>query len=250
VTAITPGDFGGDDNTTGQGATLRVDPATGTRYLTINNAALGVADVTATANGTWLDNDGHRLWVPVVANPNQLDYASYGYWILSRQFGQTGPSRSSVAAWAGGPATPIGSIPVAGDAEYRGSVTGIYNAVLCPHCVDFILVGGDVHLLADFAARKISGAMTNMTVSTTGAEVTPRIFPLNEIGFSAGIDASRNLFAGTTSIASNPGGEAALAPDAKGAIAGQFYGPSASEVGAVWTISDGTHRIIGSFGAK
>ena len=33
-------------------------------------------------------------------------------------------------------------------------------------------------------------------------------------------------------------------------IAGLFFGPAAEELGAVWTLSDGTRTAIGTIGAK
>ena len=37
---------------------------------------------------------------------------------------------------------------------------------------------------------------------------------------------------------------------ASGLINGRFYGPNAAEVGAVFNVSEGGRRLIGSFGAK
>jgi hypothetical protein len=74
--------------------------------------------------------------------------------------------------------------------------------------------------------------------------------PVNDIGFSATIDRNNNLFSGNTSVTSSPGGVYAFGPTASGLINGSFYGPNANEVGAVFNLSEGTRRLIGSFGAK
>ena len=57
-------------------------------------------------------------------------------------------------------------------------------------------------------------------------------------------------FAGTTAATSAPGTQGSLTGSAIGTFAGLFFGPAAQELGAVWTLSDGTATVIGTIGAK
>ena len=73
---------------------------------------------------------------------------------------------------------------------------------------------------------------------------------LNTLGFSANIDVSHNLFTGTTQVTSTGDPGWGFNADASGSIGGRFFGSSAQEAGAVWTLQDSSHRAIGSFGAR
>jgi hypothetical protein len=41
-----------------------------------------------------------------------------------------------------------------------------------------------------------------------------------------------------------------MAPNATGTLEGKFFGPSAQEAGAVWTLFDGTKAAIGTLTGK
>jgi hypothetical protein len=239
ITAV-GGDFGGDETTTSQGATLGIDSGSGRQSLTINNSALAVVNVTATSAPQ--KPVAGITGVQVFTGPVQLDYTRYGTWIatVSSDFG-------SRAAWLGGYETPVADVPASGTAVYRGSVAGLYSEYhLCACYWTTALLSGDVQISADFSARTLSGAMTNLRLGSD----TYVTGPVNDIGFDAAIGTSGTRFSGTTRVTSQPGGVSALQPNATGVVSGQFFGPSAQELGAVWTLSDDTRRIIGSFGAR
>ena len=110
-------------------------------------------------------------------------------------------------------------------------------------------------MTANFATGAISGRMTNLLVVNTDGFNDP----LNDILFSASIGGGSSRFVGTTSVSGvprepsgvgTPSGNVGLQLNATGTIVGGFFGPTAQEAGAVWTIDDGRARVIGSFGAK
>jgi hypothetical protein len=105
---------------------------------------------------------------------------------------------------------------------------------------------GDMSLTANFGARTLSGSFTNLTI-TDKTLLQPT---LNDVSFTASIDSNRNWFSGVTGVTNQPSGQQAFAENASGSITGMFYGPSANEVGGVWTLSDSVRRLIASFGGK
>lgn len=102
--------------------------------------------------------------------------------------------------------------------------------------------------MCDCITIVLSGSMTN--VSLLDGDGMFADTPPGDIAIAARFDGSRNFFSGTTSVTSFPNNVAAMTANASGAIAGRFFGPSAQEIGAVWTLSDGVRQMIGSFGAK
>jgi hypothetical protein len=239
------GDFAGDVATTSQGATINLD-GNGRRGLTINNEALGVIDATATTERRTVN--GYAVFgAPLPGGRNLqvgegggLDYTLYGYWLIMNEPPDV-PMQGG-GAWLGGFVTAPGAVPTSGGAVFNGAIIGLYE----DGYKSAALVGGVVRIDVDFAARSVSGAMTGIGLGSD----TFSHGPINDIVFSATIDAGANLFRGTTRVSTVPGGPSAFAADAAGTIAGRFFGPAAQEVGGVWTLSDASHHMIGAFGAK
>ena len=77
--------------------------------------------------------------------------------------------------------------------------------------------------------------------------------PWNDVSVSASIATGTNKFSGTTSVssqpASGPSGALLLGNSATGNINGGFYGPAAQNLGAIWSLSDGTTSVIGGVAA-
>jgi hypothetical protein len=237
-------DFGGDQATTNQGATLNLDRATNRWGLTLNNETLDIVDATATTADHLVDGI-HEFGAPISGGRNlqvmmkTLDYTVYGYWSIDTEPSNGTSASTNGGAWLGGYLTPSAAIPTSGSATYAGHVTGLYDLGSQSQA----LIIGDVQINADFGAQSVSGAMTHLQAS----DILPSA--LNDIAFSASLDPSRNQFRGTTRVTSMPGGPYTFSANAAGTIAGRFFGPNANEVGGVWTLSDDGHRLIGSFGA-
>ena len=80
-----------------------------------------------------------------------------------------------------------------------------------------------------------------------------RWLPWNDISITAGIAAGTNKFTGTTAVTSAPSAPAGnfiLKDSATGSINGGFYGPAAQNIGAIWTLSDGTTSAVGGVAAS
>ena len=234
-----PGD--GDQATTTAGGVLHAD-GSGGYFLTINNSSAGVSNVAIPSTGP---TQGSVFFVTAGIASSDLDYMRYGYW----ERGDVVDGVFNVGAWTAGFVTSALQIPTQGSATYAGKMTGLYNvAISTTSPADFdSRVTGNVSLTANFAQSSLSGSITNIVATSMYTALTG---PVNDIGFSASIDRANNMFSGATSVTSSPGGAYAFGPTAAGLINGRFYGPNAVNVGAVFNVSEGTRRLIGSFGAQ
>jgi hypothetical protein len=211
-----------------------------------SNGVVGISLNFPVPTGPYLSNY-------VVTDGTDLDYTRFGYWYVDD--GIDGPFAHGV--WNVGFATPVTAIPTVGQASYIGKTTGLYDESHACGCQDWSTVAfsGDMSLKADFGARTLSGSFTNLAITggyVQGSRYSPiPLQPtLNDVSFTASIDSNRNWFSGVTGVTTQPTGQQAFAPDAAGSITGMFYGPTANEVGGIWTLSDSVRRLIGSFGGK
>lgn len=242
MTAV-DGSWGGDSATTQAGATLTAN-TNGTYQLTVNNPAVGATNVaTATYPGVTVDTKTTSFVTDVVSA--NLDYLRFGYWYKY----QPTEGVFTAAAWTAGYVTPSSDIPVQGTATFTGTATGLVSDFVACNCGNAFLstFTGQAHVTANFALLSLAGSVDNIILSSPVGQARG---PMNDIAFTATIDRLNNFFSGTTSVSSQPGGAWAFGPTASGHINGRFYGPNAKEIGAVFGLSDGARRLIGSFGAK
>ena len=239
ITTAVTANFSGDAATIDAGATLWA--MDGTKFLDIKNPAFVEVSY---QGGTHTLSDGRKLFVHVASNPD-LDYTVYGNWWVGTSTANSLTMEDN-AAFVGGLETPLANIPTSGSASYRGKVVGQYSDYYLCSCASFSGVVGNVSLSANFGNRTLSGLMTQMQVIPD----TALSGFMNDVSFAASFANAHNWFSGTTGVASSPNTPFALANNASGSIVGSFFGPSAQEVGAAWTLSDGSRRVIGSFGAK
>lgn len=235
------GSFGGDAATTTAGAILAINPD-GSAGLTMNNAPSDLSNVPVRPYpGTWVGT----YQIATELRSADLDYTRFGYWLRY----QSTEGLWQASAFTGGFLTPVSGIPISGTAVYKGAATGVFNdQAICNCATGFVSqFNGNVTLTANFAQSNISGSITNISLTSLSG-LSPG--PMNDIGFAAAIDRGNNLFSGTTSVISQPGGSYAFGPTASGLIDGRFYGPNASEVGVVFNLSEGSRRLIGAFGAR
>lgn len=226
-TVADPGSFAG----------IASDTAAGGKIVFDKNGSVAISLNFSVPSGRYLTNT-------VTTDGIDLDYTRFGYWWVDD--GIDGPFAHGV--WNVGFATPESAIPIVGQATYAGHTTGLYDESHPCGCNYAFTVpfSGDMSLTANFGARTLSGSFTNLTlIGPTVLQTT-----LNDVSFSASIDTNRNWFSGSTSVTNQPPGQQAFTPDASGSITGMFYGPSANEVGGIWTLSDSVRRLIGSFGGK
>ncbi len=133
------------------------------------------------------------------------------------------------------------SMPVTGTASYS-SKGGVQGYALKSNNV--AVLTGDASLTANFSTAKVSGTLTNMnSVDTNRASAA-----WNDVSLSGNIASGSANFTGTTTTTSAPGTAFAVKAGATGTVNGNFYGPNAEDVGAVWTIGDGATTAFGTVG--
>ena len=162
-----------------------------------------------------------------------LDYVAFGSW----QWGSSEPGNAGHFVF--GYETPPASMPVSGTATFSGAWEGELFTPKAGQPIQVGDVGGNASFSVDFLSGKISGALT---AATSGGSYGIALQPWNDVSVSAAIAAGSNRFSGTTAAPSSP--------SASGTISGAFYGPAAQQLGAVWTLSDGTSSAIGTVIAK
>lgn len=247
VVSIVPGRVSAASTTMTAGATLASVSPSSSYGLDVGNPALGVSNVvlspssSGSANVFVADLGGGALASLDIANAatSNLSWTTYGFWNVQASNNYTN------AAFVTGYSTPATSVPANGSATYRGNVIGeaYHPAVDGIDGVTFYHLSGDVTLEASFGSGSITGNLTNMI--TTGFEGDTA--PWNSVSLLGTISGAK--FNGTSAATNAPGNSGSLSNSATGTFAGMFFGPSAEELGAVWTLNEGTSSAVGSFGA-
>jgi hypothetical protein len=240
-----------DPDVQGDGALIisHVDPSTGKPTLLISIPGVGITSVSIGSpppisgyplKDTGVSDAGAGLGGEVYTSSigtvtlYHLDYLAYGLWEGNRV----------ASGFAGGYATPVGGLPTTGSASFAGKT---YGQVSVPCCgAGFLVAGlqGDANLTVNFASGQITGALTNMKAN---AGPTATAAPWDDISITATL--SGVTFAGTTAVSTAAGGQFSLGAGATGAIKGGLYGPTGQELGAVWSIGNGTGGAVGAIGA-
>ena len=164
------------------------------------------------------------------------NYQSFGYWLVTLS------STNTIAgAMSFGSPTPGAGVPVAGNATYSGLSGGIYvdpSGNVFTH-------GAAMTSIVDFGARTIafSTTATQATPVTVGA-VAPVGSTLNLTGSFSYVGGS-NQFSGLVTAPAFPTGST-------GTATGKFYGPTAQELGGVFSLKapSGPQTMLGGFGGK
>ena len=190
-----------------------------------------------------------------------LNYVALGAWAEPQS---NAGAYGSITAFAFGYETPKTSMPTTGTAAFGGLAEA---TVLKPvdGSIRAAFVRGSAGLTVDFASGTITGSFFSMTQSDyvsyangTGhvPPVTGGIFggmgshPWNDVSLTATIAGGTNRFTGSTAATSSPSTTFSLGSTAKGFVDGAFYGPNAENLGAVWSLSDGTGSALGTLGAE
>jgi hypothetical protein len=107
---------------------------------------------------------------------------------------------------------------------------------------------GAMALTANFATSSITGTMTGFSLT----DETGFHGGFNDLSFAASLSPSLNLFTGTLSVTSAPGGLFGMPSGSTGTIRGLFFGPSAQEVGGAWALHapGAAGGAVGAFAGK
>lgn len=166
--------------------------------------------------------------VAVLVDPNVAgwNYQSYGVWVNT--------SPASVAAVSVGSPTVGSSIPTTSSATFTGGAGGVYYDGSASY-----VTAANMTASVNFATRQIgfattSTAKTNLSTGVTSSATSQNLS--GTLSYSAG---SNNISGNLTST----GGMS-------GTAVGQFYGPSANEIGGTYKVNSGSSYMIGGFGGK
>jgi hypothetical protein len=219
-----------DTRTMNEGASLTLLGYRSAATFDIANTALQTSNVPLETkpNLVYYETSGSTV---VRLDFSSLDWTAYGWWYVSPNASN---SPTYLAAFVTGFATAATSVPTTGSATYQGYATGEEG-----------WLSGKARLDADFGSGTITGALTDMVAG----DWDDGYKPWNSVSLSASIAGGTSSFAGTTAVTSAPANDWALGAGATGTIVGNFFGPNAEEIGAVWTLFDGTHAATGALGA-
>ena len=167
-----------------------------------------------------------------------LSYAATGFWVVkptANPANATNPyALTSAGFYVFGFETPQAAMPTSGTAVFSG--LGLATAFLYKTVgteIETGVVGGNASISANFGSGAINGML----------QFAGR---WNDVSLAGNIATGSNRFNGTTAAASAPGTPLSLSGSAIGSINGAFYGPAAQNLGAVWSLSDGTGSAIGT----
>ena len=227
--------------------------------MDLGNAALGASNLAFVPGNTVLVNND-AVYQASLSGGRTLnlyidtsDYSSsptgdfvwsaFGYWSILSSTNLAQNNSQFVAGWT----TAYSSIPTTGSADYNGFIKG---GVLKPNASGGYRSAsllGDANLHVDWASGAVSGGAPSILATPAGSVQTQA---WNSLTFAGTMTSGVNGFTGTTQVTSAPGNSMSLLGSATGTIAGQFYGDSAQEVGALWNLHDATSGASGVLVAK
>jgi C-lobe and N-lobe beta barrels of Tf-binding protein B len=224
----------------GRGAgsvTLTVDSFGNVTALTIggqeSSVSFGPGNATVAANGGFVaaaSTDGRSAAIVADYKSLGFNYQTFGVWLTG-----LGTGSGLGGAISAGAATPGGSIPITGTANYAGTAGGLY---VDPAGVTYLARSSSA-LSTNFATNSVSFSTSGSTASTaTGAALAnPSILNIQgTLSYAAG----SNDFSGPVSSST-----------LNGSARGQFYGPIANEAGGTFALKGvGAEGYLGAFGAK
>jgi hypothetical protein len=165
--------------------------------------------------------------------------------VLGGLWGQTGGSNVEAAHFVTGYQTPVSGMPSVGQATY--SQPGSLIGMVITKATTVAVLQGDASLTASFGTGAITGTLHNITAKDVNSSASSA---WNDVLVSAFIHSGSSGFDGITFTNSTPNTSFALGASASGSIVGNFYGPHAEELGAVWSATDSQATAFGALGVK
>jgi hypothetical protein len=157
------------------------------------------------------------------------EYQTYGVWLT----GQNGAG--TAGAVSAGSITPVTGMPATGSATFVGNALGVVSGVGLP---GYATAAG-MTANTNFGNRTIAFATSGTVASAfngSGAFSAPGLNLNGTLSYSAG----SNQFSGAATSASG----------LTGTVTGQFYGPTANEIGGTYNLSGSAGFMGGAFGGK
>lgn len=195
-----------------------------------------VGECSATVNGNTIGTVINAL-DPAIA----FNYQSFGYWLVSGSFGS-----ATVTAMSFGSPTPASGVPTTSGATYNGRSGGVY---VDPTGQLFTYSGGMTSIV-NFGTRSISFATTVTSVNAVSGGTLPAFGSLAVNGTLTYTAVSSPQFSGPVTAPGAFGGGGL-----SGTANGSFYGPTAQEIGGVFSLNNTSltptrEAIVGGFGGK
>ena len=215
------------------------DPAA---TLTINTTSSNFSRVQLTVPSVGINQS--IFFGANLGTPDPGDDYIYGLsYVATAGWGLTNPaptSPPSAGVYVFGFETPQAAMPTSGTAVFsgQGPVSATVFKTVGTDIQAAIPIVGNSSISANFGSGAVTGGFTKMPTLNGTA--------WNDVSLSANIATGSNRFSGTAMAASAPGTPMSLSGSATGSINGAFYGPAAQNLGAVWSLSDGTGSAIGT----
>jgi hypothetical protein len=246
---ITSSAISADDVVNSGGGTATIVDATISR-VTIRIPALGV-NTTLNISDPSGDTRVGSQWARATYNvfdPNTYKYVLTGQWQL-RDSSDSFPT--NLGEFVVGYQTPAGGVPISGTAAYRAGLNGVAFFPKAASGLPYTAMNifGGINFAIDFSSGKITGFANDLLIQST--QQGP--FTWNDVYLTAtlsGRSLTGSIFTPTADNAPAGGLPQAnsfqFAGGATGTVQGSLYGPSADELGGIWTLSDGTNSAIGT----
>jgi len=160
-------------------------------------------------------------------------YQTFGVWGSTGSFA-TSANSNAVSV---GTASPASGVPTTGTANFSGVAAGVYQSVTGAS----FITGATMNASVNFGSRTIGFATTGTNAlpvyGTTGLISAPGLNMVGQLSYGSGTG--------------NFSGPVVAANGMTGAIAGQFYGPNANEIGGTYGLGNANvGAMIGGFGGK
>jgi len=168
-------------------------------------------------------------------------YVVMGLWAQNANQPANSGALQSSTAFVFGYETPAAAMPSNGTGTFAGfAAASVYKPAGTD--IQTSYVEGSASFSANFGSGQVIGNFTKMQAPGSQA--------WNDVSLTASIAAGTNRFNGSTAATSAPGTPISLSGSATGQINGAFFGPAAQNLGAVWSLSDGTGSALGTVTAK
>ncbi|MBL8643166.1 MAG: transferrin-binding protein-like solute binding protein [Rhodospirillaceae bacterium] len=169
-----------------------------------------------------------------------LTYSTYGAWTRIESV----ITLRGVGVFATGTPTVLSNLPTMGGGNFSGNATGF---VITGNTATNVSFSGTATFNTDFAARTISGSVTNITTTNIATPATTGT--LSTMVFGSGTY-SGNTFTGMAATLASSGTDAVDLTGATGQFSGIFYGPNAIEAAGSFAMTKTGVNVIGAFGVK
>ena len=223
-------------------ANLLYDSGNNISSVTLNQTTLNSVTFSVAAGDSILNDangantifiNKNQTTIGILANPIPygFQYQTYGAW---GAFGNAGPTGYAVSI---GSLSPAGNIPSVGSAVFSGGANGyLIDGSKYSYVINALMTAN-----VDFAGRQVAFSTTQTSIVGKSGGTTSLIPGLNLSGTMSYSSGSNRMTGSVSSVSGM-----------SGSIIGNFYGPSANEIGGTFGLTQSTsgNSLVGGFGGK